>query len=201
MATSIQPAHPSWVATVVGRPLNWALLMAVLGGVPVVSGLLRPPPPRVPLTEVRPAFSLTDEKGEAFTQANLPGHVWVVAFVDPSCPGCGQRVAELVGTLEQRTRNLWPMFGLLTVALGPALPPPADGHAHAHAWRLLTGPDAAPLAASLARGDGAELTRLDQGRRLAVLDAHARLRGLYDNDPQGVGLLLHDVSLLANRGD
>jgi len=191
--------HPSWVASAVGRPRNWLLLMAVLGGVPLLSALSRPPPARVPLSSVRPTFSLEDEQHKSFTQAQLPGHVWVVAFVDPGCVGCAERVADAAKVLEHRTRNLWPMFGLLTVALSPALPPPAT--AAPRDWRLLSGPDAAPLAASLAQGDEPELRRLGQGRRLAVLDAHARLRALYDNDAAGMDRLLRDVSLLANRGD
>jgi hypothetical protein len=192
-------ARPSWVASAVGRPRNWVLLMAVLGGGPVLSGLMRPPPGRVPLTTVEPAFSLTDQARQAFTQAQLPGHVWVVAFVDPTCVGCAERVADAERTLEHRTRNLWPMFGLLTVALGPALPP--AGAALPGTWRLLTGPDAAPLAAALAEGDELERRGLAHGRRLAVLDAHARLRARYDNDDAGLDRLLHDLTLLANRGD
>jgi cytochrome oxidase Cu insertion factor (SCO1/SenC/PrrC family) len=198
MPARFDTAHPSWAATLAGRPRNWLLLMAVLGGVPLFSGLTRGPPPPVPLTPLRPAFSLLDEHAKPFTQAGLPGHVWVVAFVDPGCVGCGERVHDAVTVLEHRTRNLWPMFGLLTVALGPVLPAPA---AVPQAGRLLTGADAGPLASSLALGDAQETQRLTQGRRLAVLDAHGRLRARYDNDSAGLDRLLHDVSLLANRGD
>jgi hypothetical protein len=191
-------AHPSWAASLVGRPRNWLVAMAVLGGVPLLSGLTRAPPPRVPLTAVRPAFSLAGPGTKPFTQAQLPGHVWVVAFVDPSCVGCAERIADAVQVLEHRTRQLWPMFGLLTVALGPTLPPAS---ATPQTWHLLTGADATALADQLAQGVGSQARRLAQGRALAVVDAHARLRALYDNDPAGMDRLLHDVSLLANRGD
>jgi cytochrome oxidase Cu insertion factor (SCO1/SenC/PrrC family) len=155
----------------------------------------------VALTLVRPAFDLADRQGARFTEAQLPGHVWVVAFVEPTCLACAERVADAMAELGHRTRNLWPMFGLLTVALGPVLPGPEAGTGALRASRLLEGPDAPGLRTALAEGDPDQATALGQGRRLAVLDARGRLRARYDNDPAGLGRLLHDVSLLANRGD
>ena len=131
--------------------------VAVTGrGAPIpVEADVPPPPARLKRGDTIAAFALIDERGRAFTDADLRGHQTVVTFiftrcpVPEFCPLITARFKALQATLA-RDRSLPRDTQLLSITLDPAFDTPAVLDAYGKAmgadpgrWRFAGGDSAA----------------------------------------------------------
>lgn len=139
----------------VGKPGNQAEDVTVTGhgALPAADGAASRTVPvsRLKPGDTLPAFALVDERGRAFTDADLRGHPTVVTFiftrcpVPEFCPLVTSRFAELQRMLA-RDRSLPRDTALLSITLDPAFDTPPILEAYARAkgadaarWRFATG--------------------------------------------------------------
>jgi cytochrome oxidase Cu insertion factor (SCO1/SenC/PrrC family) len=193
------------VAALVGRPAFWAVAVAMLGGWPLISGLLRRPPPPPPVLGALPGFELTDPAGERVDLGALAGRVWVVGFVDRGCVACAQRVAGAMERLQYRARNVGSAVGLLSVAVDSPNPvsdvavEAARHHANPRQWRVAGGRDARPLLLAVAELAPQRAAMLNTGSALALVDAQGRLRAVEGVEPPAsLDRLVSAMTLILN---
>ena len=129
--------------------------MALLAGGPLISGLLRRPPPPLPVLDQLPPT----------------GRGRLVVFADPACPECLSASADALHALSRRLRLVRPGFDLEWVALGDAPDfPRGPGVIVPEPGR------STPLLALLARRP--EKSELRRGERALLIDPRGRLRAL-----------------------
>jgi protein SCO1/2 len=139
----------------VGKPGNQAEDVRVTGHGPLPatdeSAARTVPVSRLKPGDTLPAFALVDERGRAFTDADMRGHATVVTFiftrcpVPEFCPLVTSRFTELQRLLA-RDRSLPRDTQLLSITLDPAFDTPPILEAYARAkgadaarWRFATG--------------------------------------------------------------
>ena len=148
-------------------------------------------------------FRLTDQAGRTVTERDVEGKVYVASFFFTRCRQICPVLGSGLGRVQAAFRNDAGVM-LLTHSVTPQADSVAElrrwAHAHgAHAgtWRLLTG-DAAQIARLAERsylvelGDttGNTAGTLLHTETLVLVDAHRRVRGMYD------GTLKYDVAQL-----
>jgi protein SCO1/2 len=200
----------------VGRPLVWAVVIALLAAWPVVWSLRTRVPPPPPVLGTLPGFRLTDQAGGAFGSAELEGRVWIASFVFTRCPTVCPAVTRQMARLQGRTRNLEPALHLVSFSVDPEFdtPPVLAAYAREHRasprmWTFVTGP-ADAVRETVERGLRIHVGRdpadpspagISHGTHLVLVDGAARIRGYYDpDDPDAMDRLVRDAALLVNRG-
>ena len=177
----------------VGDTWSRAEDVTVTGRGPVPLGPPRAPSPaRLKTGDAMPAFSLVDQAGRPFTEADLAGKVTAVTFIFTRCP-----VPEYCPTIVTRFREiqaaiakdagLRPAAQLLSVTLDPEYDTPQVLAAYASAmradapWRFLTGETAA--VAGFAKAFAIHTERngplLDHTLATAVIDGRGRVRQIW----------------------
>jgi hypothetical protein len=147
--------------------------MALLGGVPLISGLLRPPPPALPVLGMLPAA----------------GTSRLIVFADPACPGCRLAAAERVRGLGRHLRWVADTFEMVWIPLG-------EGAASPPGVRELAGP-AATAYLDFAEGRP-ERAELRESRRGILVDSRGRVRAFPRLDTDREADLLPAVTQLVN---
>ena len=195
------------MARLVGRPLFWVALVAVLAGVPLASGLLRRTPEPPPVLGTLPPFELAAPDGERIERATLAGRVWVVGFVDTGCAACGERLTAAMERLQYRLRNVGPAAGLLSVAVEGKAPlvdlghEAARHHANPRQWRVAGGPGASSLLAAVRGFWPARAALLDTGAALVLVDGQGRVRAVESLEGrESADRLVAQLNLLLNFG-
>lgn len=188
-----------------GRPLFWALAVAVLAGWPLLSGLLRRPPPPLAILGALPAFELRDASGVALDARALAGRVWILSFVDTGCVACAERAGAALERLQYRSRNVGTAVGILSIAVDGGTPvvdlsqEAARHHANPRQWRVAGGPDAARLLAAVAALAPDRARMLEAGGALALVDAQGRVRAVEGVEaPEAMNRLVSAMTLLLN---
>lgn len=167
-----------------------------------------------------PAFSLVDQRGEAFASAQLAGDVLVVNFIFTSCPmTCPmltEKMAGLAARLPQTDGHGKPLpIRLLSFSVDPERDQPevlarfaAAHHATDPRWRFLTG-EQAQIDAVLAgfrlgagripREGDADPASYDvvHSEKFVLVDAEGQIRGFYSADEPGLAALARDATALA----
>jgi protein SCO1/2 len=158
-------------------------------------------------------FALVDERGRAFTEADLRGHQTIVTFiftrcpVPEYCPLVTARFKALQTTLA-RDRSLPRDAQLLSITLDPAFDTPAVLDAYGKAmgaepdrWRFAGGDSDAVLAVTRAFSVYVEKNGalLDHTLATALVDRHGRIVEIW----RGNGWKLDDVTtaLRSSAGD
>ncbi|HWE24607.1 MAG TPA: SCO family protein [Myxococcales bacterium] len=173
----------------VGRPVFWLLLMAVLFGAPLVRGLRSGRAPAAPPpVGWFPRFSLVDDRGAPVNLDDLRGHAFIANLLCVHCTEQGPLAAETMRTLQRRTRNLGDALRLISFS--------NDG-------------DAASLAAVRAKSPSSTRWLLVQGapaevralfpriQSLVLVDGQLRIRGRYGGSQQSdVDAALRDAALV-----
>jgi len=139
----------------VGRPGFWLIAMVVLAGGPLLSGLLRHPPPTLPVLGQLPPT----------------GTGRLVTFADPRCAECMASSAEALRGLARHLRSVRPGFDLEWVVLGDA-----PGFEAGPATVIADPRRAAPLLSFLQRTPAEG--QLRRGQRAVLVDARGRIRAL-----------------------
>jgi hypothetical protein len=179
--------------------------MAVLAGWPLVSGLLRRPPPVPDVLGTLPPFSLAGLHGEHFDRESLKGRAWLIGFVDAGCLACAERVGAALEVLQYRLRNAGPAAGMLEVEV-PAASQVVDlshdmtrRHANPRQWYVLSGPDARRLLGEVAAMAPLRTEMLEAGAAFALVDARGRVRAVEGIEaPEAMNRLVSKLTVVLN---
>jgi hypothetical protein len=189
----------------VGKPLFWILLVGVLAGWPLVSGLLRRPPAIPGVLGVLPPFSLVEPGGEQLDRAALEGRVWLVGFLDTGCTACAERLGNALERAQYRIRNVGSAVEILEVAI-PSDNPVVDvageksrHHANPRQWLTASGPDGRRLLAEVGALSLSRAAALEAGGALALVDGKGRVRAVEGVDSaDGLDRLVSATTLILN---
>lgn len=173
-----------------------------------------------PITSVG-AFTLTDERGQAFSSVDLKGKVWVANFFFARCPSiCPAMQAETAKILPQ-VDDLGDDAGetpivLVSITVDPEHDTPEVLDAYARKlqapggrWKFLTGDRAAieELAVKrflLGMGDretvSGDVYDIVHSGKLALVDQNGDVRGYWSADEGGRTALVSAARLLAKHG-
>jgi protein SCO1/2 len=177
---------------------------------------VEPGPPGLPVMGKIPAFSLIASSGEALSQANLAGSVWIADFIFTRCPSICPRLSEQMAKLQSAlAREVDAPVRLVSFSVDPANDTPQvlrdyaeRFHADPNRWLFVTG-ERAPLYALI--GDGFHLAvaqrseaenRDNEGLithsdRFVLVDRDLQIRGYYHgSDDDVITQLLRDIKAL-----
>jgi protein SCO1/2 len=210
-------AWQAWIGALVGRPLFWLVVVALGVAIPVVGQVRRAPERPLPVLGTLPDFRLTDQEGRPFGAADLRGRVWVAGFIFTRCPTICPAISARMARLQHRARGIEERFRLVSFSVDPAYDTPERLAAYARQyrasprmWKMLTGPlDAVKGTVEgglkIAMGEPVgeqDFASLFHGTHFVLVDAALRIRGYYDSSAADVeDRLLHDATMLINRGD
>ena len=200
-----------------GRRLLLALLVilvvAVVPSIVVPTLMCRPADPELPDLGAVPAFSLTDERGEPFTEAALRGHATFVSFVFTRCESICPITSGKMEKLQEKTFDAGAGIKLLSVSVDPTYDTPARlaeyaqrFHADPARWHFLTGPldrvhalVEGPFMNSM-QVEGKTITGVPQishSGYFLLVDANLSIRGAYDsNDVTRLDAMVRDARYL-----
>ncbi len=186
------------IAALVGRPLFWMVLVGLIFSWPIARAVRETLPPALPFLGTVASFASVDQQGRPLGDAQLRGRVWIADFLDVRCAAAALS-SDRMRQLQHRGRNLGDALHLVTFMLNPSSLETRLAWARAHAanprlWSFLG--DEPGVALSMKRIDGG----CTAPQALFLLDAHLRLRGIYDPALEGtLDLVLRDAGLLINR--
>lgn len=222
MKDSVPPAASSgrgvhgFVSRLVGSPWAWCALFALLSGYQIVRAVTADPPPEPPRVYYDvPAFSLTDQFGQAFGSKDLEGRIWIANFIFTHCPTRCRDLTESMKQLQKRLKYMRDAVWLVSFSVDPEHDTPERLREYARAndvsqarWRFLTG-DLGEVKTAVVSGfklpmDPGEpldadsgLLDITHGTRFVLVDQEGRIRGYYETDPKSIQELLTHVSLLS----
>jgi protein SCO1 len=212
---AIGAAVQARVARLVGSPWFWAIAIGFVFVMPLVRGVGTRPPQPPPMKLALPAFTLTDQRGQAYGSADLKGRIWVADFVFTSCPTVCPKLTQRMQVVAHRARNLGQAFHLVTFTVDPENDTPErlaayarEYHADASRWTFLTGP-LGDVETTVVKGfkvamgkepsePGSSLFSIFHGEKLVLVDADGNIRGYYDADDAGIDELLRNTEILVN---
>ena len=205
------------LSRLVGRPVFWTVIILAGLLLPVLNQVLRRPPPPLPVLGKLNPFSLTNQEGHRVGSEQLQGHVWVASFIFTRCPTICPAITQKLGSLQKRARNISQAFRIVSFSVDPQHDTPevlADyGRKHKvspRMWHLLTGPlddirETVEGGLKMAMGNPQgeqDFASLFHGTHLVLVDAQLQVRGYYDSsEPEVLDKLLHDATMLINRGN
>ena len=160
---------------------------------------------RLAIIREAPAFDLTAANGGRVTEADLQGHVTLVSFIfttcNGTCPVTTHRMAQVQERLPKSDR-----VRLLSITLDPKRDTPEVLARYARQydadparWRFLTGPPekvAKVIAAWSMWVREAPNGQLDHPSRVFLVDAHARVREIYNLDFLKPAWVIEDIQEL-----
>jgi len=199
----------------VRRALLGLLVLAVGGVISVVLLNRKPQPPPAVLFTV-PAFELQDGRGQPFGSAALQGKMYVADFIYTGCTDSCPLLTARMGELQELLRGAGPEVHLVSFSVDPDRDTPAKlleyaqrAHADPARWTFLTGPYE-PVRALLTGGfkvamyrevhdGGATPEELIHDEHFVLVDGHARVRGYFSADKEGLASLRSAVKYLATH--
>jgi protein SCO1 len=120
--------------------------IALLLGLALVARAMRPAPP-LPVLGAVPGFHLVDDRGQAYSDAAMRGHVAVVDFIFTRCPSSCPRLTARMGELQARLAKDHGDARLVSFSVDPENDTPSVLAAYATKagadpgrWTFLTGP-------------------------------------------------------------
>jgi protein SCO1/2 len=144
-------ASPRSIRPIRGRRLLLALLVilaaAVVPAIVMPTLMCRPADPALEDIAAVGRFSLTDERGQPFTDAALLGHVTLVSFLFTRCDTICPVTTMKMSRLQDKTFDASATIKLASFSVDPAYDTPARlteyaqrYHADPARWRFVTGP-------------------------------------------------------------
>ena len=162
----------------------------------------------LPVIAELPAFSLIDQDSQSFDRDTLQGGVWVTSFVFTHCRATCPRLMAQMKKLQGRLSDV-EHARFLSVSVDPRNDTPAiiktymaKNALDEHNWRFVTGDEQAVqdfVVGGFKVGYGRTQwsTELTHSNSFALVDEHARIRGYYSSDDEGLVELERDVRALA----
>ncbi|RKY16320.1 MAG: hypothetical protein DRQ55_18220 [Planctomycetota bacterium] len=191
--TSAQPS--SRIATLVGKPWLWALLVGSLFSLPLLKGHRDLPEPPPGIDSAPLAFTLTDAEGRTVSLSDLHGHLVVLSEVPLANAVEAHRAIDGLNALRKRLRGLGSAVVYVQLCHG--------GDAATLGELLDTRRVRKPLNVFLLDEDRAIAAwlRREAGSESAaffLLDRYGRLRDVTAPTQRGMDELIATCGLLAN---
>jgi protein SCO1/2 len=201
------------VAALVGRPLFWASMFAIMGVALIGRSVTRevPKPPELKLA--LPAFALVDQHGNPFGTDQLEGKIWVAGFIFTSCPSVCPKLTKRMAELQHRSRNLGDAFHLVSFTVDPENDTPEkllafsrEYRPNYRRWTFATG-TLGEIETTVVKGFKIAMGKEEvehgifsvfHGERFVLVDKNGDIRGYYDADDAGLDALMRDVGILVN---
>lgn len=211
MPTPPRPAVP-------GRRLLVALLVifaaAVIPAVFVPTLFCRQQDPVLDDLGAVGNFTLTDERGQPFTQDALLGNITLVSFLFTRCDTICPITTMKMQRLQEKTFDARASIKLASFSVDPGYDTPERlteyakrYQADAARWRFVTGPAAAmralvegPFMNSMALEGKTQAgaPQISHSGHFLLVDRRGHIRGAYDsNDIQRLDEMIHDARFLA----
>ena len=194
-----------------------AVLAVAVASMVIPAFVCRPADPKLEVYSTIPPFALVDDRGEAFTDAALRGHVSIVDFIFTRCDAICPLSTMKMERIQDKTFDIGNKVKLVSFSVDPEYDTPprlaeyakryrADGER----WRFVTGPYAqlqalieGPFMINMRRTGttpGGAPNIAHQGFFLLV-DGHLDVRGIYDSDDtQRLDEMIRDARYLARVG-
>jgi protein SCO1 len=189
-------------------------IVAVAVGILGVSLTTRPPDPKLEDYGDIGSFSLVDERGQAFPDAGLRGHVTIVSFLFTRCDTICPVTSLKMHDIQEKTFDVGDRVKLASFSVDPTYDTPerltayADRyHADPTRWRFVTG--AADAMKKVVEGSfmtsmqreadrAGGIPNIAHGGYFLLVDPTGRIRGKYDsNDIHKLDELIHAARFLA----
>jgi protein SCO1/2 len=217
VSESIEPITPPRRRGVLSGKRMLLGMLAIVGAAfvfLVVTFVTRPPDPKLADLGEVPAFSLTDERAQTFTQEALRGRVTVVGFIFTRCDSICPTTTATMARIQEKTEDVGDRVKLVSFTMDPAFDSPpvlaayaAKFHADPERWRFLTGPVETiralaehtfmfgmPRAADKAGG----VPNIVHRGLFFLVDGSLHVRGFYDyQDLPALEELIRDARFLA----
>lgn len=207
----------SAVASLVGRPLFWLVLVLLGVALPVARSVRVILPRPLPVIATVPDFRFTDQNNQPFGSEQLRGRVWVANAIFTRCPSICTESTRRMGEVQHRGRGLGEHFHLVSFSVDPEYDSPDKLLAYAKShrvsprmWSLLTGSrveltrtlnDGLKIYMGKDSAAGDDLMSIGHGSHFVLVDQKMRIRGYYDlSNSAGTDALLRDAGLLGSRG-
>lgn len=193
------------------------LIAAVVPAVVVPTLMCRPADPELADLGSVGSFSLTDERGQPFSEAALHGHVTLVSFLFTRCDTICPVTTLKMQRLQDKTFDAQALIKLASFSVDPAYDTPERlteyaqrYHADPARWRFVTGPVEAvrklvegPFMNSMSN-DGVTPSGapdISHNGYFMLVDRGGHIRGVYDsNDINRLDELIRDARFLARTG-
>ncbi len=189
-------------------------IVVVAVGIVGVTLATRPPDPKLEDLGDIGSFSLVDERGQAFPDAALRGHVTIVSFLFTRCDTICPVTTAKMANIQEKTFDVGDRVKLVSFSVDPTYDTPARLTAYAerfHAdptrWRFITGPEDAmkkvvegPFMTSMQREADRPggIPNIAHGGYFLLVDPTGRIRGHYDsNDIHKLDEMMHAARFLA----
>jgi protein SCO1/2 len=190
------------------------LALGVIPGVLVPTLLCRRPDPK--LDDLGPVgtFALVDERGQAFTEDALRGHITIANFVFTRCDTICPITSAKMQRIQDKTFDVGAAIKLVSFSVDPAYDTPARLTAYAQRfgadptrWRFVTGDPAkmhalveGPMMMSM-QNQGVTVTgapAIAHNGHFLLIDKIGEIRGAYDSgDLPRLDEMIHDARFLA----
>jgi protein SCO1/2 len=181
--------------------------IAGMATVTLIRPCLRHIPDPPPVHGYLPAYSLTDQDGEAFGSEDLRDHVYVVTFFFTSCVTICPRVMSAAKALQDRYLRAGVDIRLVSITVDPEHDTPERLKQQAEkvgadlsTWTFLTG-TRAELEALIVGGfktymgereEGADgMMDIGHGSRIVLVDTKGGVRGHYEITKMGLDEVYH----------
>lgn len=195
------------------------LSIVVVAAIPAVAVPLvwgRAAPPKLDDLGVLPAFALTDERGEPFTDDALRGHPTIVNFIFTRCDSVCPITTAQMRRVQDKTFKGGTSIKLVSLSVDPDYDTPDRLAAYAQRfqadperWRFVTGSSATiqalvegPLMTSMQReADRADgVPNIAHGGYFVLVDGNLHIRGMYESSiPQRLDQLVRDAKYLVRN--
>ena len=190
-------AHP-----VPGRRLLFGLLVvflvAVVPSIVVPTLMCRPEHKPLPDLGEVPAFTLTDQTGQPFSDEALRGKVSIVSFIFTRCDTICPVISMKMARIQEKTFDLGRDIKLVSFSVDPNYDTPERLAAYAkkygadpERWRFVTGPYdkvhsliEGPFMTSMLRVEDrpSGVPDIQHGGYFLLMDGNLHIRGVYDSD-------------------
>lgn len=162
---------------------------------------------------VIPAFSLTDERGQPFTEDALRGHPTIVSFVFTRCDTVCPITTSHMRRVQDKTFDPSASIKLLSISVDPGYDTPERlaayaqrFHADSSRWRFVTGPaveiqslvEGAFMTSMQRQADRPDgVPNIAHSGYFALVDDELHIRGMYDtSNAQRLDQLVRDAKYL-----
>lgn len=167
----------------------------------------------LPILSTLPAFTLTNQSGQAYGLEDLQGKVWVAGFIFTRSTSTTPQQTARMSEVQQVWRDQpdWPGIRLVSISAEPEADTPdvlsayaVEAGADTTSWQFLTGSRESIF---LLCKDGFNLPVREEARetqrpithspKLALVDRDGRIRGFYDDfSNEGLQALVQDMDML-----
>jgi protein SCO1 len=211
---SLRPITPSPRRYGGRRVLLTMLAIAVVAAIPAVMVPLwsRRHPPKLDDLGTVGTFQLTDDRGQAFTDASMRGHPTIVGFIFTRCDTICPVTSMTMSQLQDKTFD--EPIDLLSISVDPTYDTPArlaeyakHYHADAERWRFITGSadaihslvEGSFMTSMQREGDQANgAPNIAHGGYFMLVDGTLHIRGRYSsNQVMELDKLIRDARYLA----